>query len=359
MSKYEYLVFGGGGAAGCAYAGVFEALEKQPSFNASDIKAVAGTSVGAIAALIVALNFTGAEASKTLFNLDLKKMSDGGWYPGQVYRLFSTYGKFRGQVLYEFIKSILKEKTGRDDPEKITFSDLKALGFKDLYVIATKLYKNNNIPTGKQKIFSIEKTPETSVAAAILASTAAPIFFKRVRLKKIAKGKYELAEDGDLYEDGGIINNFAIDIFDRPKYLGLPDDQNNSSIINPHTLGFALLGENKIEDKNHHPVKSKLLDFRPIEYAQSLFNTLFNQVNHEKIQDEKNRKRTVQIDRKNVNLDDFDMSKETKLALIQSGKDAVSDYFANLIIEDSRVDLDSKVANEVSEVSFIRQALSA
>ena len=48
---------------------------------------------------------------------------------------------------------------------------------------------------------------------AILASTAAPGYFRRVRLKKIEKGKYILDKNGDLFDDGGIVNNFPIYLY--------------------------------------------------------------------------------------------------------------------------------------------------
>ncbi len=95
------------------------------------------------------------------------------------------------------------------------------MGYRDLHVIATKLYTENENPTVKQKIFSYEKTPITSVAAAIRASAAAPVYFSRVRLKKIKKGHYEMDDDGDLYDDGGLLINYPIDIFDDLKYLDL------------------------------------------------------------------------------------------------------------------------------------------
>lgn len=338
MSDYKYLVFGGGGAAGYAYAGVFEELERQAAFSQEDIKGVAGTSVGAIAALVVALNYTAKEASQLLTDLDLHKMADGGWYYSQLYRLFNNYGRYRGDELYNFIKKLIQAKIGNKPPELITFADLHAFGFKDLVVVATKLYKINDVPTGKQKIFSFEKTPDTSVADAIRASAAAPTYFPRVRLKKIVKGKYVLASDGDMYEDGGVINNFAIDMFDKPKYLGLPDD-GETTMINPFTLGFALLEVEDIQDKSRRGIKTPLQDGHPFQYVIGLFNTLFNQINNEKLNDEKNRERTVQIDRKGVKLADFDMSATTKLALIASGRDAVRSYFNNLTKQHNLVTL--------------------
>lgn len=329
MTDIQYLVFSGGGAAGCAFAGALAELGKQPSFSFANIKGVAGTSVGAIAALMVSLNFTPEEASTKLANLDLKKLQDGGLMVNQVFRLLTHYGFYKGEALYAFILNLLKEKTGRDDPENITFADLKTLGFKDLYIVATKLYKENGTPTGKQKIFSHEKTPKTAVAAALLASAAAPIYFARVRFKKIEKGKYVFDETGDLYNDGGILNNYPIDIFDSPKYLGLPD-QANTKIINPHTLGLALPKTMEITNAKTKPLKTVISDAHPFEYAESLINSLFFQYEKEKLDKQMNHLRTIQIDRLGVNLSDFSLGEKIKQSLIESGKNAVKDHFINL-----------------------------
>lgn len=324
MRDIRYLVFSGGGAAGYAYAGALEQLGHESLFSFDNIKAVAGTSVGAIAALIVSLNFSPTEASEKLKGLDLKKFADGGNYVSQMYRLLSTYGIYKGHSVSDFINELIKAKTHRSDPENVTFADLKNLGCKDLYVIATKLYKSNNIPTGKQKVFSFEKTPHTSVTAAIRASAAAPVFFQRVRLKKIEKGKYILDETGDLYDDGGLLNNFAINIFDDKKYFS---PSNSQSLVNPHTLGLSLRETERIFDKDHPQTKTPIDDYQPFVFAESIVNSIIHQTDIEKFDRLENRERTIQIDRKGVKLQDFKIDEKTKLALFESGKEAVRKYF--------------------------------
>lgn len=326
----KYLVFSGGGAAGYAYAGAVEQLSKEPEFSFDALEGVAGASIGSIAALLVSLNSSPHEVSQKIASLDLKKLKDGGYSLTHLYRILSVYGKYKGEEIDDFIKKIIKDKTGRSDPENVTFADLKNLGFKNLHIVTTKLYKENSVPTGKQKIFSFEKTPNTSVATAIRASVAAPIYFSRVRLKKVEKGKYIIDEkNGDLYEDGGVLNNFPIEMFDKPKYMGLPDD-NATTILNPHTLGLALRKTYQINDLEHKPVKTPIYDYHPVEYTEGLVNGLLNQVDNEKFEKDKNRQRTVQIDRLGVSLADFAIDEKTIQALIESGREAVKRYFADL-----------------------------
>lgn len=322
MSDFRYLVFGGGGAAGYAYVGALRQLAKEPKFSFANIKGVAGTSVGAVAALIVSLNFPLEEASEKLAKMDLKKLADSGCFIKKTYRLFSKYGMYKGDAFASFINDIITERTGRSDPENVTFADLKALGCKDLYIVATKLYLLNGNPTGKQKIFSTEKTPNTSVSAAIRASAAAPFYFSRIRLKKEDKKTYVLNDQGDLYEDGGVLNNFPIELFDKEELL-----PQQKTPVNRATLGVALYNPKNQGDQK--PKKEVIADGQPKNYVYGLFNSLLHQVNHTKLNEAMNMQRTIHIDRKGVKLNDFTMSQTTKDLLIQSGEDAVKRFFAN------------------------------
>lgn len=327
MKDINYLVFSGGGAAVYGHAGAILELSKQPHFSLSQIKGVAGASVGTIMALLVSLNYPIDRLVAIMESFDISKLADGGLFTQRAYRLFNEYGIHTGDKLYDFILAILREKTGRQDPENITFADLKKEGYKDLYVVATKLYKENGSPMAKEKIFSAEKTPDTSVAAAILASCAAPGFFRRVRLKKISKGKYVLNESGDLYDDGGIVNNFPIDIFDQPQFIPFAELKDMKKIINPHTLGFALLNTSVMNDAKHPVTKTILPDARPLTFGTSLANALTLQFQKNRLEKKHNRTRTVQIDRLKVGLADFSISDKNKLALLESGGQAVRDYF--------------------------------
>ncbi|MBA3660717.1 MAG: patatin-like phospholipase family protein [Gammaproteobacteria bacterium] len=326
----QNLVFSGGGAAGCAFGGAIMGLAEQPNFSFADIKVVAGSSVGAIAALIVSLNYTPVQASAKIEQLNLQKLRDGGPKLSQAYRLMNHYGRFKGNALFHFILDILAEKTNRDDPENITFADLKKMGFKDLHVVTTKLYKENGNPIGKEKIFSYAKTPDTSVASAILASTAAPIYFARVRFKKLAKGKYILDKKGDLYNDGGILNNYPINLFDKPPFTDAPGTPN------AQTLGLALLYADEIH-KEEKPVKTIIYDKSPIDYAKGIINGLLRKQQIESVTRKENLERTIQIDRLNVRLDNFDIGDEIKQQLIISGRKAVSDYFKTYHLETKKL----------------------
>lgn len=324
MLDINYLVFSGGGAAGVAFAGAIEALSAEKTFSFDQIKAVAGASIGAIAALVVALNYSPKEAQEKIIQINLRQFQDGGNYLAQSYRLFSQYGRYEGQAIYQFILSLINEKTGRDDPENVTFKDIKAMGFKDLFIVATKLYQSNDIPTSKQMVFSRFKTPDSPVAAAILASAAAPAYFARVRLKKMNKGRYIFHPEGDIYNDGGLLNNYPINLFDLPEFF---DQALYAKSVNPHTLGFVLRKTEQIIDPEIKAIKRPIKDRDPNHYSKAILDSFLYQLNHAGLDDMENLARSVQIDRLGVKLNDFNITEETKKALMDSGKKAVQKYF--------------------------------
>src|SRR4051812_7430067 len=90
------LVFEGGGIKGIAYAGALEELENQ-GILLSSIENVAGTSVGAITALLLGLNYPINEIKILLYKINLISMQDDS--PGFIrdfFRLIKHYGIYQG-----------------------------------------------------------------------------------------------------------------------------------------------------------------------------------------------------------------------------------------------------------------------
>ncbi len=326
-NKTKYLVFSGGGAAFPAFAGAVSQLHKEPAFSFNDLQAVLGTSVGALAALLVALKYSPEEITEKLSTLDLSKMND----EFDLGRLFKTYGIFRQNKLYKLIKQFIKEKTKRKDPENVTFNDLKALGFLDLYIVTTKFYLLNGKPVGKQVVFSPEKYADTSVATAVLTSAAASPYFQARRLKKISKTKYQLRHktdlDADFFTDGGLCDNYAITFFDKSKYIeNMPDKLTET--YNTQTLGLALITKQQMIDAEYHPTKEHLPESDIKQFSEAFINTLLIRFQYEHLNEPGTGARTIEIDRLDVQSFDFNIDKNKIDELIESGKAAVKHYFA-------------------------------
>src|SRR5437870_13873229 len=101
------LVFEGGGIKGLAYIGVLQALEEKNLLK--DVKWVAGSSVGAMTALMVALGYTQSQITTEFGNMDFSKFKDHdpsrfgvvGRMINGVRNLFGLKrGYYRGEKLY-------------------------------------------------------------------------------------------------------------------------------------------------------------------------------------------------------------------------------------------------------------------
>ena len=73
--RYSYLAFEGGGVKGISYAGAIRALEDAGVLQ--NIKGVAGSSAGAIAAALVGCGLTGKEVEDELRNQDFEALLAG------------------------------------------------------------------------------------------------------------------------------------------------------------------------------------------------------------------------------------------------------------------------------------------
>ena len=299
---FKNLVFEGGGVRGVAYAGVFEVLEAKQI--TPQIKAVAGTSAGAITATMMSLNYTAAEFREIMMSVDFKKFEDGCDLAGPI-RLIKHYGWFKGDYFLSLMEHFIEKKT-KDG--RATFRHLvekyKDRCFKRLYVFGTNLSQQ-----AVQK-FSYETTPDVAVADAVRISMSIPFFFEA--------RKYEQNCQNDIYCDGGVLNNYPIDTFDEQQTAIDPDsgEQMLYRTPNQETLGFHF--------DNPGPPSPPINNLR--RFGDSVIDALLN------IQDillktnPGDERRTVSINDLGVEFTDFELSDETKLKLIDQGRKATKDY---------------------------------
>lgn len=156
------IVLSGGGARGFAHAGILKALNEKGIYP----EIVSGVSAGAIVGALYA----------------------DGHSPDEILEIFSRNDSFFKYVKFTVPRKSLFKAEGlrrnlSDHLEGKSFDDLE----KPLYVAAT------NISSGKITYFQ-----EGSVLDAVLASAAIPVLFDPVKI------------DGDLYVDGGVLDNFPL-----------------------------------------------------------------------------------------------------------------------------------------------------
>ena len=325
------LVFEGGGVKGLAYTGVLQTLEEKNLLK--DVKWVAGSSVGAMTALMVALGYTQTEIKTELRNIDFSKFQDHdpSWFgaAGQtisgIRSLFGLKrGYYRGEKLYSWVKKIVNDKLGN---EMATFNDLHAAAienpnFKELFVTATSVNRQ------KTKFFSHERRGNAPIADVVLASMSIPLFFQarymdsnyhidwKPTRKKIKSGKLF------PYVDGGFLNNDPIEIFQDRKYWP-PNywELIEGKPINPSVLNIRIDSNEEISalwGKPNNPI------FTFLSWLKNLFNTALSDQN----KSNEYLAVTMRIPNCNIGTTKFCLTNQEKESLIQSGRNTTLNHIA-------------------------------
>jgi len=280
------LAFKGGGVLGIAYAGAIKVLEDKGIL--AGVEKVAGTSAGAITAMLVSLNYSAADIQTIVNATNFKSFED----KEDPLRIPFTYGLYVGDALLSFAQARV---TAKNLPANATFTDFKNNGFKDLHVFATDL----NLQSVQE--FSFETTPDTIVAEAVRASMSIPLFFKAWQF---SNGK----PSTHIYVDGGVVYNYPITAFD-------------DAGINPDTLGFYLT------DLTDGPTDNGLKMDELNQYIKSLFQTMLDAQVVDFDRDPEVIGRTVRIDDFGISATDFDLTAAQEDQLYQSGITYTLDYF--------------------------------
>ena len=330
---FKNLVFEGGGVKGIAYVGALDVLEREGILQ--NIERVAGTSAGAMVAVLVGLGYTAEEMKDVLWNIKFRNFLDNSWgLVRNTGRLINDYGWYKGEFFRNLMAKYIKDKT--EDGE-ITFKDLEIMRetnkkFRDIYLIGADL------STGLSKVFSAATTPDVKVADAARISMSIPLIFAAV--KGIDK------EDDHIYVDGGLLENYAIKVFDRKDYvveatnirkteyykkinkklkatnlttMERKVDEVNEYVYNKETLGFRLDSSEDINlflDPYAKPKTKNIDDI--ISYTTALVTTLIDFQNNVHLHSD-DWLRTVYIDTLGVSSMDFDISDIKKQKLVDSG----------------------------------------
>lgn len=321
---FRNLVFEGGGVRGIAYVGVIRELRKRGILQR--IERVAGTSAGAINAVLLVTGYKQRETTNLLLDLDFRNFLDDSW--GLVRdsrRLIRNFGWYKGDFFRDWIGKRIAEKTGNADA---SFDDFRGIGLRDLYLIAT------NLSTGLSEVMSAEHTPDMPVADAVRMSMSIPLFFQAIQ-----------SEKRDVLVDGGVLMNYPIKVFDRKKYIkpgnirkhALDTDyykRDNKSIrstaspfvYNKETLGFRLDTRDEISlFRDGRPAQTAEID-NFFNYGWALVKAALNVRDNVHLHSD-DWQRTVYVDTLGVGSTDFEVSAKTKRKLITSGAKGVTQYF--------------------------------
>lgn len=195
------LVLSGGGAKGIAHIGVIQALEE----NDIPIDYIAGTSMGNIIGALYAMGYTPAEM------LDLIESRDFSyWSTGKTNPVYSFYFAKPGQSPSLFTLSLGGKTDSPADsvPASLISPIPMSYAFMELFSPYTaqcggdfdRLFVPfrcvaSNVTQKRKHVFR-----SGSLGDAVRASMSFPIVFQPITI------------DGDLYYDGGIYDNFPVDV---------------------------------------------------------------------------------------------------------------------------------------------------
>ena len=327
---FKNLVFQGGGFAGVAYVGAIkklESLEQEGKFSFKQLERVAGTSVGALTAMLVALGYTADEIYEKTLALSLDSLKSGGCgIIGNLVRLNKNYGIYHPDNLLKFIRECIEEKTGN---KNATFGDFKKMGFKDLYVVATKVYLRDTQSTCKAVSFSHENAFDTPVAEAVLASACFPGLFGCVRLEEVRPGFYKMTQSNkaNAYIDGGLLDNLPEELFDQTRYIENEKEKKVETILNPETLSLLLVDKITLDEiTENKTIDAPLPLGAPIAYLSALVNGCTLDQQNNLLRKNQGANRSIFIDRLGVSTI-ANLDATTKKKLIASGDLAVAKFF--------------------------------
>ena len=131
MKKY-FVIFGGGGVRGIAYCGAYNALLK----NDVEISGLAGSSIGAVFAVLLSLGYKGDEIFDIFSDTGFSLFSDLN------FGVKNDIAFSKGQKFYDWIKTYIEQKFYLSSYKKgqmppVTFKDIE----KNLVIYAVDLVK--------------------------------------------------------------------------------------------------------------------------------------------------------------------------------------------------------------------------
>jgi len=317
LAQYKNLVFEGGGIRGIAYAGAVRALEESGRLGA--VERTAGSSVGALAALMVSLGYTAHEIDSLLLSLKLQSFNDGKYFfIGGQNRLRKGFGWYRGNRFEHWVEQLIATKTG---DAHITFGRFDTLcgqnrSFKQFYCTGT------NLSSQRAEVFSAERTPGMRLSTAVRISMSIPLYFEAVVLDEHYQRVKSVRSCGNcsVWVDGGLLLNYPIAVFDscphQPRHVCCRE-----GVANPYTLGLKL---ERPEQISNYSKDSSLAPFpvrRLKDYIASFYTIAFETLNGAgNLQAE--RGRTVYISTAHISPRIKKISTQQKMLLYHNGYEA-------------------------------------
>lgn len=320
---YKNLVMEGGGVRGLAYAGALEVLEQKGIL--AQIENVGGSSAGAIAGLLVAMNYSSAEIDSILQPLRIQEFNDGKFLFGKIKRVRKQFGLYKGDKIQSWLSDLIAAKTGQPD---LTFFQLHELHlknkiFKDLYCTGT------NISEQRTEVFSWKTKPDMKLSTAVHISSCIPFYFVPVAIdsagNEVNPGKDSITFN--LFVDGGMLANYPISIFDSCE-SGMNPLTAEKVFYNPETLGLKLEREEQVKnfDENNTAIAPYRISNMK-EYTYAVMNLIMEGLNRKSDHLKNEIGRTIYISYGDLSGRIRKMSSKDKKLLHDNGVKAAREFF--------------------------------
>jgi NTE family protein len=304
------LVFQGGGVKGIGLVGAYSVLEERGYRHQN----LAGSSAGAIIAVLVGAGYTAGELHDILAELQFKELLDEAWEDriplvGRPLSILKDQGIYEGNALLDLVRRLLEEKG------KTRFGDLVVPEFADqpryrykVQVIASDVTSRSLLvlPQDAPDI-GIDDPDDLEIALAVRMSMSIPIFFEPV---------HQPIRGGDhLIVDGGMLSNFPVWLFDSK---GPPEWPTfGLKLVDPEPRA-PVVATTAVQPK-HGAIKETL------GYLMALVSTMTDA--HDKLYLEKNDfVRTITISNLGVRTTEFALSRERAEELFQEGRRAAERF---------------------------------
>lgn len=307
------LVFEGGGVKGVALVGALEVLEER-GFRA---QTVAGSSAGALVAVLHAAGYTAGELREILLELDFRSFQDLGLIDrvpliGKLLSVLLDQGIYEGRALREFAEGLLRAKGVR------TFGDLvdpscagDALHRYRAQVIASDLTARKLLVLPRDAHTLGIEPDELDVALALRMSTSIPIYFEPVRQRNEQTGEEH------VIVDGGVLSNFPVWLFDSHELPRWP------------TFGLLLVDPEPRRGVAGRVPSAHASGVRAlVSYLRSLVATML-EARDRLYLEMADYARTISIDTLGVAAVDFDLERERAEQLLDSGRRAAEEFLAS------------------------------
>jgi NTE family protein len=267
----DTLVLSGGGVKGLYYVGIIKKLEELNIIK--NIKNFAGTSIGAFFACLLAIGFNSKELMEFLMLFNITRMKKANYN-----NFFSFFGIDNGNNLKIILEQMFELKGFN---KNITFGEFYNKTQKNL--IITGVCVNEK----KCHYFNYLEYPKLEIIEAVRISTSIPLYFTPVQY------------NNKLWVDGGIIDNYPIDLF--------KDNLNK-------TLGIYLLEETKNSEINNLE-----------EFLSCVLSSFSQGIAKKSIYGFENN--TVIIKTNDIGIIDLNIDKEKIIQFINYGYDYLSAFF--------------------------------